>query len=466
MKAKPSYQITPYPLGSLKEIWTLSWPLILGFLSNGMMIFVDRIMLGQYSVKAMNASATAGSASFSFLILPMIVAGISEVFAGRYNGEGAYSKMGSAVWQMIWFSLIMTPLFFLIAKIAPGFLFKSTQSPTLNGIYFYWLTCFGAFFCLTKAIMGFYIGQGKVKMIAFVVLAANVSNIGLDYLLIFGTPFSPSMGIQGAAIATLTAEAMMAIILFACFIRKKNRRTKGTGNYMLKLSLIIESLKIGVPASLAHLSEYVSYFIFLNWINALGEDYLTIMVIMQTFYLLFFFIIEGISKGVTALISNFIGAKKFEYISKSVKSTFKLHFIFVLASALIILCFSPGIFSVFISKSDRAVLSDPIFLHRLYMSSLYLCLFYLFDGMVWNFVGVLIAASDSKFVMIVGSLGPWVLSLLPTYIGINYFHITIDQVWLYQVGYSFCFMLVYWSRYRKAPWKKEIESETTLKPAE
>ncbi len=456
MTAKPSYQITPHTPGSLKEIWTLSWPLIFGFLSNGMMVFVDRIMLGRYSVKAMNSAATAGSIAFAFLILPMIVAGISEVFVGRYNGEDRPKEMGSAVWQMIWFSLLMTPIFIFIGKFSPPILFSNTQSPVQSSEYFFWITAFGAFFCLTKALSGFYVGRGKVKIIAWTVLIANVSNIGLDYILIFGTRYTPSLGVKGAAIATLSTEAMMALIFFICFFRIKNRLKYGTGELKIKGRLLWNSLKIGVPASLAHLSEYVVYSIFLYWLNGLGEDYLTIMVILQTFYLLFFFIIEGVSKGVTAIVSNFIGAQKFDLVSKALKSTFKLHLLFVVIATLFFAIFSPGIFSIFLSSADQSYLSDPLFLSRLYKSSMYLCMFYLFDGMVWNFVGVLVAAGDSQFVMIVGTLGPWILSLLPVYIAIHYFSATVDQIWLYMVAYAFSFMSIYWLRYRKSPWKKDL----------
>lgn len=464
MTLKPAYQITSHPLGSLREIWTLSWPLILGFVSNGLMVFVDRIMLGQYSLQAMNASATGGSAAFSFLILPMIVAGISEVFVGRFNGEGRYKEIGSAVWQMIWFSLLLTPLFLLIAKYAPGFLFQKTQSPELNAEYFYWLVSFGAFFCLTKALMGFYIGQGRVKMISIGVLVANISNIGLDYLLIFGTPLTPSLGVRGAAIATLSTEAMMFLILFIFFIRKKNRLQKGTAQLKLNKRVFLDSLKIGVPASLAHLSEYVGYYIFLNWINRLTEDYLTIMVILQTFYTLFFFVIEGISKGVTAVVSNLIGAGQVDYISKSLRSTFKLHLIFVVLTTLFLALFSPHIFSSFVNPVDRGYFSDPLFLAKLYKASLYLCAFYLFDGMIWNFVGVLVAASDSRFIMLLGTIGPWLLCYIPVYIGINHFHLDVDQVWLYLVLYSFSFMVLYWLRYRMSPWKRMVKTKEETFP--
>lgn len=454
MSTRPSYQITPHPLGSLKEIWTLSWPLILGFTSNGLMVFVDRVMLGRYSLKAMNASATAGSAAFSFLILPMIIAGISEVFVGRFNGKAEYQKIGSAVWQMIWFSVLMTPLFVLIANYAPAFLFKKMQSPELNGEYFYWLMCFGSFFCLTKALMGFYIGLGRVKMISLGVVIANVLNIGLDYLLIFGTPFTPSLGIKGAAIATLSTEAMMFLILFLIFMRKKNRESKGTQNLSFNRSLMWTSLKDGLPASLAHLSEYVGYYVFLSWINHLSEEYLTIMVLVQSFYMLLFFIIEGVSKGITGVVSNFIGAQKFEYIPKSIKSTFKLHLCFVFAVSLFMYFCSPGFFKSFVNEAGLAYFNDPLFLAKLHKAALCLCAFYLFDGMAWNFVGVLVAAADRTFVMVVGSLASWAFSYVPAYIGITYFKLDVDQVWFNLVLSSAAFLTLYWLRYRSAPWKK------------
>lgn len=468
MITRPSYQITSHPLGSLKEIWTLSWPLILGFVSNGMMVFVDRVMLGYYSLSAMNASATAGGAAFSFLVLPMVIAGISEVFVGKFNGENKPTRIGSAVWQMIWFSIFLIPLFYIIGLTMPGLLFKHAQSPALSAEYFFWLMALGVVFCLSKAVLGFYVGQGKVAMIAVAVLAANILNVGLDYLLIFGSKYTPSLGIKGAAIATVSTEAMMFLAFFFFFIRKKNREEKGTGRYQIKAHLFFKSVKIGFSASLAHLSEYVSYFIFISLLNQKGKDFLTIMVILQTFYMIVFFVVEGISKGVTAVVSNLIGAKKYEFISKSVRSTFKLHMIFVAVTSFVVIFCSPGIFSIFAGHGEENFFSNPVFLSQLHKSSVYMCLFYMFDGMLWVFVGVLVAAQDNRFVMIAGTLGPFILSLAPIYIAVTYFNATVDKVWLILACYSFCFLGVYFWRYLKSPWRqlqKELPAPSQEEPA-
>ena len=262
MRQKPSYQITRYSSGSIGEIWSLSWPLIAGLLSNGLMAFVDRIMLGHYSLGAMNAATTASTAALCIFFLPMIIAGISEVFVGRYQGLSKYHMMGSSVWQMIWFSICCTPIFIFIASIGGPILFSNTLYSDQAIDYFKYTLYFGSFYCLAPAIMGFFIGRGKVKLIAVTMLVANLINVGLDYLLIYGTPYSPSMGVKGAAISTVIAQVMMSGIYFYFFMKKKNREKFGTLNWKIKPTLLITSLKVGFPASIAHVSELLCYFVF------------------------------------------------------------------------------------------------------------------------------------------------------------------------------------------------------------
>lgn len=459
MSSKPLYQITEHPIGSVKEIWTISWPLILGLVCNGMMVVVDRLMLGQYSLDAMNAASTAGSAAFSFFVLPMIIAGISEVFVGRYHGLGQFDKMGSCVWQMIWFSLLISPFFIIGGHVAGPFLFNSTLRPDYAIDYFYTIIYFGNLFCINSAVMGFFIGQGRVRIITIAVAFANIVNFFLDYLLIYGTAFTPSLGVQGAAIATVISQVMLVATLFIAFIRKKNRETKGAGDWKIKPKLLLKSLKIAIPASFAHLSEYISFFVFLRIMHYLGQNYITVAVLLNTVYMMIFFIIEGISKGVTAISSNLIGANQYKYVKKCLQTTFKLHLLIVVLITCVLIFGSPHIFTLFIGENDRAVLADPLFLKQMYLSTLYMCVFYLFDGMTWVFVGVLTAASDTRFIMRVGTFAPWVLFILPVYLLSHWLHITADQVWLISVFYGLVHLSIYWMRYMSGIWRRAKLSE-------
>ena len=48
--------LTRYPEGSIRELWTISFPLMVSTFAMLFMIFTDRIFLAHYSIDAMNAS--------------------------------------------------------------------------------------------------------------------------------------------------------------------------------------------------------------------------------------------------------------------------------------------------------------------------------------------------------------------------------------------------------------------------
>ena len=145
----------------------------------------------------------------------------------------------------------------------------------------------------------------------------------------------------------------MASVLFISFIRKKNREKKGTGQWRIKKKFFIQALKVGTPASFGHLSEYLSYFFFLKLMGSLGEHLLTIAVLLNTVYMIVYFIIEGISKGVTAICSNLLAAGQYSLVKKNIQAAFKLHTIFVAVITAILLLGVPQIYTVFITKQTQ-----------------------------------------------------------------------------------------------------------------
>ena len=81
-----TYQLTKYPLGSIREIFAIAWPLMLSLLASSVMMFADRLFLGNYSLDAMGASATAGTGAYMIAVLPLVIASISGVFVGQFHG--------------------------------------------------------------------------------------------------------------------------------------------------------------------------------------------------------------------------------------------------------------------------------------------------------------------------------------------------------------------------------------------
>lgn len=456
MSIRASFQLTRFKIGSIRELCVISIPLILAFICNGMMMIIDRIIIGYYSFDAVCAITTASSASFSFLILPLGICSISEVFVGKYNGQNKPQKMGSSCWQMIWLSLFLAPVFLLIALIFKEHLFANIHSSDFAKDYFAILVGFGSIFCLQQSIIGFFIARGKVKFITFAIIASNIFNILLDLLFVFGTPYSPALGPKGAAVATIISQLLLFLILALNFFDKKNRVNNGTLNWRYEHPFFVKILKTGFASSLAHLSECFCFFYFFKLMSSLEGSYLKVAVIMNSIYMIAYFIIEGISKAVTAISSNLIGGSESQLLKKVVLSGFKLQILFTLLLSTLLYFFHDSIFSVFYKGEIDTYINDFDFQNHMKISSIYLCLGFLFDGVTWVVIGVLVSLADLRFITLTGSVSPWLLLILPLVICLNFFKIPEGHIWSLFVTYAVLNFSISYLRFILKTRKKDL----------
>lgn len=108
---KPSTALTSHPEGSIRELWRISFPLMISTFASLLMIFTDRIFLARYSLEALNASVNAGTLAWAIVGGCGMVTAMSEVFVAQYNGAGKLREIGRPVWQMIWFAIFSLALF-------------------------------------------------------------------------------------------------------------------------------------------------------------------------------------------------------------------------------------------------------------------------------------------------------------------------------------------------------------------
>src|ERR1700722_1672002 len=97
--------LTKYREGSLGELWSMAFPLMISSFSILLMLFVDRLLLARYSTEALNAAVNAATLGWSFVFSWFVLTNISEVFVAQHNGAKRYQEFGAPVWQMIWVAL-------------------------------------------------------------------------------------------------------------------------------------------------------------------------------------------------------------------------------------------------------------------------------------------------------------------------------------------------------------------------
>ena len=121
----------------------------------------------------------------------------------------------------------------------------------------------------------------------------------------------------------------------------------------------MSQIQLGLPAGIGHISEALTHMVFFRLMIAAGDQYITAAALAQSTYNLITFLAEGLSKGVSALSANLVGARKFSLLPKVLLSASTLHI--TLASLWLFLSlFFPDLFiSLFSSSAIESHLKDP-----------------------------------------------------------------------------------------------------------
>lgn len=316
-------KLTKYPLASLRELLILSFPLILSTLSASLLGLCDRYFLSQYSLQAWKACSTASNLCFFYQMSLIMIATAAQVFIGQFQGAKKNLLIGPFTWQIIWFSLlsmlITYPLSLLTTLYVQG---SEIQEPAT--LYFKYLSAVNFLYPLGATLSAFYIGRGKTRIILLVNLCIQCLNIGLDYLLILGGPgWFEGMGIKGAAIATMSSQGLLCIILMSMFLQKKYIPLYRTDQKKFNRHLFWEGLKTGIPRAWGR-SMAVGSWLFASYLMVQkGGDYLLIHTFGVSLFLIFSFINEGMAQALITITSHILGSNiKSTYYKKLIRTSF------------------------------------------------------------------------------------------------------------------------------------------------
>ncbi len=458
-------RLTRFPEGSIREVWEIAYPLMLAAISGNLMMFCDRLILAHYSTHAMDAAVSAGMTCAIFLYGAMGISAIAEVFVGQYNGAKQKYKMGEPIWQMIWFSLMTTVIFVPVALW--GGQFFIAQEYMKDGLpFFQWILFFGPLSPLFGAICAFFIGRGRTRIVFIITVLGNIINLLLDLILVFGIEgWLEPMGTKGAAIATVTAEAIQVLILFKVFLNNNNRKIYGTKKFHFKFPEFWKCIKIGTPNSVGHMIEIAAWALQLNLIAKVSKDHITVFAIAQSILILFAFTSDGMQKAVITISANFLGAKRSSMVRKTIYSSLKLHLLFVVIIAIPLVIYPYPLLHTFLPENGvhAGSLLETVFSYTR-IGLIWIWVFFIFDGITWILAGVFTAAGDTKFTMIMNAIAAWAFSIVPVYLLVvkaGHSPVATCQIVAF---YAFLNCICFFLRFRRHKWrtKQIISSAETI----
>ena len=466
--------------GSLRQLWKVSSALMISFLSMVTMMFVDRLFLSYYSADALSAATSAGTLFWASSFMCVTFAAMGEVFVAQYNGSKQFEKLGTPVWQMIYFSAISFFFFMFLGSYGSDFFMKINLMNSSEVEYFRWNNYFAPWLTLLTAISAFFIGQGKTSIIKWMSVLGNGINILLDPLFIFGYKgIIPSMGIKGAAIATGIGIIVQVIVIGSIFLKKENQASFGTSNFRFNKSLFLKCLRVGTPPALFVLFELLGWATFYMMMERISSKHILVASVTQSILLLFLFFGLGLEKGAAAIAGNLIGAKKIGEIKRLFWSGIKLSLIFGAVLAVFLGGFAENFINLFfknpeaLSGSAMGISTEMLseIKTTLKFSMIVLVLYLTLENVRWLLSGLLTAAGDTFFPMVLGLISIWLFMHAPTYFFVVIPKAPIERALFIWVLYSAAASALFLIRFARGKWKEKKlisinEGETSSVPSQ
>jgi MATE family multidrug resistance protein len=445
-----------YKDGSIKELLSISFPLMVSWLSTTVMLLVDRLFLANYSLESLAASVHAGTIAWAFVLGIQTILEMAQIVVAKYNGAKRFEDTARPSWQMIW--LALGSVFFFVP-----FAFFGSQmfAGELQQSYFFWFVLFAPVAALMGAVCSYFIGRGEGSIVTKSSLIGNSANIFLDWLLIFGVDgYIPAMGVKGAAIATGLGISIQAFILLACFIWRSKSFSSPTQVWHWNWTECKTCLQASLPPGIFMMAEIFGWGMFYSMMNYAGPKHIIVSSICASILPLVSAFTSGLQKGTAALSGNLIGAGLTERLTDVLKNgVILLAGYFVLTIGLLLLF--PGLFlNPFLSESSAGDIQRIGENFELIRWNVFICLIisfvYLFCGGIRLLImGILSATGDARFLLIAGTASIWIFLLAPTYFVVVLGHASVIVAQSLLLIYGMIGCSIYYLRFRQGKWKTE-----------
>ena len=275
----------------------------------------DTAYMGRVGEIELGATALV---SVYYLTVYMAIFGFSvgaQIFIGRRNGEGNYHKIGDIVLQGIIFLLGISALLVVLSKkFSPLLLSSIVSSPLIYDAcidYLDWRIWGLLFSAVSVMFRAFFVGITRTSVLMWNSVILTVANVIFNYIFVFGALGVPAMGIAGAALGSVMAEALAMLHFIIYALLKLDLKYYGMRT-TIKFSpdTIGGILSLSVWTMLQNFLTHAVWFVFFLAIEHLGEEQLAITNIVRSGSSLLFMPIIAFASTASTLVSNALGASR------------------------------------------------------------------------------------------------------------------------------------------------------------
>lgn len=337
----------------------LSPPVMLALLIQAIYNIVDSFFIARYSGEGLTALSIVYPVQLLMTALATGTGAGVNLLISRLDGQGETEKQSGIVTCGLALALFHFLLFAVLeAFLSDGYFRMSSANELVNaqGVTYTNIIFAGSLGLFVESICTKILqAKGKMALPMAAQVIGAVTNIILDPILIFGLFGAPSLGIAGAAIATVLGQWAAMLITLTAVRRIYPQRGKWDR------STCFQIYQNGI-GSIVTQSLYTLYIVGLNMILALfSEDAVTVLGIYYKIQSFFFIPLLGFQQVLLPVISYNFGAGQTKRIQQTVKFALMLSTGLMLAASLVFLLFPQPLLTVFSGKKELLRIGEYAF---------------------------------------------------------------------------------------------------------
>ena len=294
----------------------VSMPLMVSGFIQSVVLLTDSAFLSRYSTLAFDA---VGNAGLLFITCFMILVGFgdgTQIILARRIGEKKTEQLAYVFTTALLIqSMIAIVLFTILFFIAPNWLVSISEQQDIASLQGDFLSIRSfAFFpsCIFLIVQAYFLAKGKTWPVLFSAILTALSNVLLDYSLIFGNFGLPEMGVKGAALASTCSDLIGMTSMGILFVLDREFRL-----FKLKTFSILSAkniLKISSPLMLQGSIALGTWTLFFMMLEQRGVFELTVSQNIRSIYFLAFVPVWGFAGTTKTYVSQYLGSGKSELI--------------------------------------------------------------------------------------------------------------------------------------------------------
>ena len=297
---------------SYRQIFRMALPIMAAMAVPQINFVTNNIFLGGTGEQSL---AVAGITGVYYLIFAVTGLGLNnglQALIARRAGENRVAEIGSLFQQGIRIALLLSLVGIAVTYTVASVILKWSLHNETNvqmAVRFLYIRIWGLpFLFIYQMRNALLVGTNQSRFLVIGTLAETIINVALDYALIYGHWGLPEMGFNGAAVASIIAEAAGLIVIFLVMrrqgISKQLHLFKNTGYDANNTRLILQQSS---PLILQYVLSIATWEFFYILIEHHGEQELAISNAMRNIFGLFGCATWAFSATSNAMVSNVIG---------------------------------------------------------------------------------------------------------------------------------------------------------------